>query len=808
MKIQRSAEWIWIQNSVKKQEQLFSSQKRDASDFMNCFVYFRREFELDSSFQCSPFYISADGRYQLFINGQFAGRGPARCHPQNQYHDSYNINRFLRQGKNLIAVLVHTYGRNMSWYEMPDGIQFDTMGCGGLFCQCRVDSGSKTLILDTGKNWKYKQSDAWEKDVPCGSTGYAEYFDFRKEPQGWNTVEFNEQGWKPPEILKIPFPLGGSDVVPFPCMTERDIPFLRETLVYPQALLKSEGFTELLSVEAAVSVDESSTAELLYDFGKVVIGRVTLEIDALESGCIVEIAYSERLTEDGYLLIPPEVPGISAVQKHYITLRAGFQHFAMFESAGFRYLRLKVIQCRKKLVFRKIAVLSCGYSLEHQGDFECSDSMLNRIWKAGAYTVGLCSQDGFLDCPTREQRQWIGDVFVQAMVHFITEQDTGLVRQYLRQVAETQRPDGMVMMATTCDLNAAKKNFITDFSLLWILTAEKYLQHTGDIESIKTVFPSMVKLEKWFRFYLNSDHLLCDLPGWTFIDWSVELGKEGEVTVLNALYFGALKALASFSRLLKFDSAAEEYKELAGRTEKAINNTFWDEGKGCYVDNCVNGTRGTVISQHANAIVIYFNIAPRERWTRIFETILDEKRVTLTQTWRWDKQRPFNPSKDIVMVQPFFSVFLHGALQKAGMIEAFIQNVRNKWGPMADAGSTLWESWQLTDITSTCHGFSASPTYFLSTVILGISVSENGFQRICVKVPDCSVSWARGSVPSPLGPVSVSWKNTGTEIVLMLNVPEGMEGHVILPDGFIPKQPLCFGPGTHELSAALKEMAQ
>lgn len=819
----RSAEWIWVKGSVKKQDYILHTKPNDISNYVNSYVHFRMEINLEDSFSAEPFYISADGRYKLYINGKMIGRGPARCHPEKQYVDCYDINLYLKKGSNAIAVLVHTYGKDMSWYELPSGLQLDFFGCGGFFCQGSILTGKQKLILDSGAQWKYMESAAWRRDVPSCGTGFTEYYDFNKSLPGWDSPDYDDSDWFSPEILRTSFPLGGTDLVPFPCLVERDIPFLEERFIYPERVLRtaevgeipkdlasqqmrSEELYELSSclIEKKedfyeITTSSGKAAVVLFDFGRIVTGRVHFEVSS-KKNTLIDFAYGERLTEDNDLFLPPDIPGISIVHVHRITLSEGENIFQQFEMAGFRYLKLTIRNSQEKLLIRKIALMSSGYPSEKKGSFLCSDPILNRVWEAGAYTVQMCSQDAFMDCPTREQRQWLGDVFVESLVNFVAEKDTRLIRKYLRQVAETQTPEGMVMMVTTSDLNTLKAVYIPDFALLWILIAENYLKFTGDLETIKGLFQAMIGLLEWFSPYMDEYDLLCDLPGWTFIDWSMELGRKGVVLVENALYIGALNSVSSFAVQLGYLNIAEEYTTLSDKMKKAINENFWDEKRGAYVDNIEKGRRGGIVSQHANAAVVYFNIAPEERWSRIFNTVLDKDHVKLTKAWRWDKDRPFSSSEDVIMVQPFFSVFLHGALKNAGMINTLLENIKSKWGPMVEQSPTLWESWQMTDITSTCHGFSSSPTYYLSTLILGVRPMENGFKRFFLQIPECEIKWAKGTVPTPFGIISVEWEQVEGGIIIRVDIPEGIEGEIILPERCKRNNPIVLGPGSHNLS--------
>lgn len=829
MKFNRRAEWIWINKEFPKKNSLLSHVLPDLEPAKNLFVYFRKVFFIDKNIKLSSVYISVDGRYQLFINGKFVGRGPARCHPLWQYVDLYDVSSYLKKGNNIIAVLVHSYGQNTSWYELPKRDHLTTFDCGGLYFQGDVEcEGNKIIILDSNENWKYKISEAWKKDVPFGGTGYVEYFNANKEPDNWKTIEGDDSNWNQAQILRLSSPMGGNDIISFPHMVERDIPLLYEEIHYPQSIIrygeveniesltvceqmrkekicnldscKIIGYENLLKQKGSIQIitTNKSSAVLIFDFGKIVAGRVRFKVEA-PIGSIMDIAYSEKLTGNGEIFLPLDVPGISITPAHRVYLKEGIQNFEQFEMAGFRYLQFTFRKCVKPLIIKSIGLNFTCYPAERKGYFKCSDDALNRIWNAGEYTARVCRQDGFIDCPSREQRQWVGDVYVQSLVNYVVEKDIRLVSKFLRQVAQTQRSDGITMMATTCDLEADGSVFIPDFSLLWILIIEKYVLYTGDLNIIKELLPSMIKTIRWFQNYLNSNNLLSDLPNWTFIDWSVELDRKGVVTVLNILFVGALRAVSSLEKKIGGNLISEEFKKLSLDTKEAINNILWDEERGVYVDAFNNGVKSNKISQQANSLVIYFEVAPKERWERIFKTILDDKRVKLTRTWRWDKERSFDPHHDVIMAQPFFSHFLHGALFKTGGIEYIVRSIKTLWGPMIEEGSTFWESWQLTDITSTCHGFSATPTYDLSTYILGIFPLEDGFKKFRISPFVSNLNWAKGEMPTPYGVIAVVWKKNDKQIVIKFTVPPSLQAEVILPEGFRSDQNLLFPQGEHKI---------
>ena len=78
--------------------------------------------------------VTVDGRYQLFVNGVRVGRGPVRCDPHHLRTDTYDIAPQLAPGENVVALLVHVYGVDTSWYETVRGHWQPVFGDGGVYC--------------------------------------------------------------------------------------------------------------------------------------------------------------------------------------------------------------------------------------------------------------------------------------------------------------------------------------------------------------------------------------------------------------------------------------------------------------------------------------------------------------------------------------------------------------------------------------------------------------------------------------------------------------------------------------------------
>jgi hypothetical protein len=80
--------------------------------------------------------------------------------------------------------------------------------------------------------------------------------------------------------------------------------------------------------------------------------------------------------------------------------------------------------------------------LQHKGSFVSSSQLLTRLRKIGASTWQLCTLDGIMDCPTREQNQWIGDGEIELLVNSGADGSTDIARKFFLDAAGDQRPDG------------------------------------------------------------------------------------------------------------------------------------------------------------------------------------------------------------------------------------------------------------------------------------------------------------------------------------------------------------------------------
>lgn len=218
------AKWIWDNGEEQPR---------------NYWLSFRKTFELHEPFEKTYFNITADSRYVLYINNHLIGMGPIRSWPSEQFYDSYEIDKHLIKGNNIIAVLVTHFGiSNFQYVE----------GRGGFFAQLEILRHGSKKIIGTDKSWKNRVHAAFSRNsvrISC-QQGWAEVYNAALFDEGWTDAGYNDENWE--QSVEI----GEYGVEPWKCLQRRDIPFLREEPVHP---LRVESVKEVSAKGLNVSLD-------------------------------------------------------------------------------------------------------------------------------------------------------------------------------------------------------------------------------------------------------------------------------------------------------------------------------------------------------------------------------------------------------------------------------------------------------------------------------------------------------------------------------------------------------------------------
>ena len=765
----------------------------------NRFCYLRRTVQLDAVPASVPARVTADSRFVLFVNGVEVARGPARSIPERLAWAEVDLAPYLHAGRNAIASLVRFYGVPGPWWR-PAAPSF-LLGFGSFAFEAPVIG----VISDAtwkGRAAPYRQDVVRGAALPVPPT---EILDGAAIPTGWNIASFDDSNWLPAVELSAATFSHNRTRIPVEPFTAPEHDEIAPLTSIPIALneLSRHGVAALNSNDprgAYPTADQSTDGPdtiVNFDAGMMTLATPWAVVRG-PAGSTVDVYCGEDSRADGSAETHPR-----EFAMRYILRGGDSERFESYEAVGFRYLS---IVARRGAQIESAGAVERRYPRGDEAYFECDDPALNKIWRVGARTLELCSTDAFIDCPGREQRAWLGDSYIHALLTYTTNTDWRLVRRHLRICADSRRGDGLLAMAAACDF-AISSTTIPDYSLHWIRALARYFEYSGDNATVRELMPTADGVVAAFERYRASDGLIRGMPGWIFIDWAMTERSE-VIGALDALYAAALDDFASLAETVMADSrAAADAHACAERTRRAFQ-LLWDEAAGVYVDAADRNGPHRRVSQQTNAIAIVAGCAPRHRWPRMLDYILDESRVVVTPTisdnmaaYRKQRMDPaehmkFDVEQDVVAAQPFFSHILHDAIVRAGRRDLIPARCM-KWWPQIERGGTAFEEyWDARIGTgSRCHAWSATPTYDLTTWILGVRPAAPGYSRAEIAPRFGALRHLEGRVPTPHGLIEVKLdREAGGEIAL----PDGVTALVRFDDASLIGGEL--GPGRHRIS--------
>lgn len=506
--------------------------------------------------------------------------------------------------------------------------------------------------------------------------------------------------------------------------------------------------------------------ELTIDFGKERSGFVGFEIEA-PAGTVVDL-YGVEYLRDDYI---QHTYGLDNTVRY--TCREGRQRYLSPVRRGFRCLIVTVRGAWDPVKLHEIYINQSSYPVAENGDFRCSDSLLNEIWEISRHTTRLCMEDTFVDCPAYEQVFWVGDSRNEALVNYYVFGATDIVKRCLNLVPGSADQTPLYLD----QVPSAWNSVIPNWTFFWAIACREFAAHTGDLTFARSIWPAVQRTLKHYLTHLNADGLLA-IRGWNLLDWApIDQPGDGIVTHQNLFLVKALRDAAQLGELAGAQEEAEAFRDSADKLLRAIQAHLWDEPRQAYLD-CIHadGRRSEIFSMQTQVVAYLCGAAEGDR------------RETL-------ERYLVSPPPEFVQIgSPFMSFFYYEALVKSGRYERMLDDIRKQYGSMlAHGATTCWEIYpnfaenradpdMLT--RSHCHAWSAAPGYFLGESILGVKRLDDGWQSVEIAPQPCGLTWARGSVPLPQGgQVAVSWRVDGGRMKLRAEAPEDVRLSVRWPEG-------------------------
>lgn len=777
--------WIWVPEEPITPGAAFPGGPKPRA--AEAHGLFRRLVTLATVPDRVPARITADSRYVFWVNGREVARGPIRGQPRRLHYDLFDLAPYLQTGENVLAVQVKYFGAANSYWQ--PAVPNMTLGKTGVLVFEADFGGAGWVVSDAG--WKARACDAWEPLVlehngESISGGIPlEVFDARRLAHAWPTAAFDDGDWGHAQVVPA-MHIGGfartqPPTDPYGPLFPRPIGMLggetrRPVHVqaeYRAGQVAAAGADPVKRVEAtlglpvlggagsslplALDVPAGGVARVIVDMGRIVSGLVAFALDA-PAGAVVELSYVENpITGPGRFL------GQHAGTRY--TARGDHDAHQVFDSNGFRYAYLVVHGVVGVVTLTDFAVREHVYPWRPGASFDCSDEELTRLHAAGIRTVQLNSHDAFIDCPTREQRTWVGDAVVHQMVHLATNTDWRLAWHYLT-LGDSARPDGILPMSVAGEIEIEGGHTIPDWSLHWVHGVYNRYRFSGERDVVKALMPGVEQVLRWYAPYQTTAGVLKDVVEWNLVDWS-SVHVFDTSALLTALWARGLREFAEMATWLDENASRRWAEDLYAKARVGFE-MFWDERRGSYVDHVVDGVQAPEMSQLAGALAVASGLAPRERWSRIVDVVTDPARLVvrswtgnagdyseekMARQFRGIYETDWDAEREIVIAEPFMSYVVHDAVALAGQADRLPELCR-RWSEfLVDGYDTLGECWGW---GTRVHGWSATPTRDLIFYTLGVTPAEPGYTTARIAPRLGGLAWAKGAVPTPHGLITIA----------------------------------------------------
>ena len=797
------ANWIWVPSE---------------RTLPNTVALFRREFELESSAQAALLWIAADSRYRLWIDGAWVAWGPAPCDPRELEIDPIDVTDYLDAGPHVIAVEVLYYGR-------PEGTW--PGGKPGLACHLDIETTrNDEHRIVTDEEWLCRFDGAH----PVGQhrrwylRSLQEVYDARERPAGWRAPGFvhgdGEESfttWLSPMLLDCP-----TDAPPccsnYPGppgfdgpdssdahLRSRDIPHV-ETAIERASIMAAgtvtwhrhpdDWFSTRVPDSLTAEVDDAVITETDTDtwtldvpadphmaafctfaFDEQLIGWPRFEIDA-PAGTTVELIVQEAHDPDG-----PAWLDSGQYEWTRIHCEEGTTTFESLDYESLRWLQLHVRDVDGPVTLRNVGVRRRQPSTPEDLHVELAEEPLQRLVDACGNTIANAAQETIVDGMGRERQQYCGDIGHLTHALRFGYGDRALTKRYIRTYGMGISADGYFLDSWPAGDRLYRipyRHFdwtewgpILDHGVQYAFECFHHYQHTGTLDTIRTVYPNLRRFGTYLADLRTDDGLLpVDDLGvpyvWMDTDaYDQQRHKQCPFTLYAAAGFE--HALAPLARALDDDRYAEEFKTIGQELRDAAVEHFWSDSRGIFVSNLpwIDEANDPYLDARTLSGSLLWDQCPDEDTSATVAALAE-------------------PANTVRLCFPPNAIWRHWALARNGRMDVVIEECRNRWStlPSVLENNTLQEHWDIQpDSDHQWSHASVAPLLVLLTDGIGVTPAEPGFERVewrprLARLPATAIT-----TNTPKGPFSMTADPVGEGYELALSAPAGITGELVLPSG-------------------------
>lgn len=696
------AKWVWKDNEIR----------------VNDIAGFKKEFTLEESADYAYLCVSAHSQYKIWVNGYQVGGyvSPAPTTPKNDKRFlAFDVNPYLQTGKNLIeAVAIYQGGSGQNFVD----------GKPGFFCEAHIQTGKKHVCIATGEDWLSTGETPYESGMPYQQNRRitaVEHFDNRKTAK-----------WTPAVCVTGPCAVN--------TMRLQSIPEgIVERVVTPRCLYQESGLA-------------------IYDAGCIVSGWVRVRLSE-DCGTKVCVRYSENLDENSRVGHNVANETSENYCDYYTMGKDGVEEWRpCFSYKAFRYFE---ITGHHNPV--EVLVEDAHTDIRQVGEFHCDNPLLNQIYDACIQTQKNNALGQLVDCPHREQAQYLADSDIQAESLLYNFDAAAVAEKVLSDFASAQQKDGTFPFVYPS--NYRHKDFtirIPEWDLHFCTLLWKLYFLTGNEDYLcKYYEPCKKMVDHYLTLRSDENGLVPQSKHWHISDWPYpDVDHSGKyLAAENIKIFHNVQLMHKMAGILCFAEDAQRYEMVGNKYRSDIRACLLDAQRGLFRDS----TDSTHYATGVNALALCYGLFA-------FDEI--DLAVSHLENTPWE-------SSTLLTLNVLQALFANGRTEAAyRMITA---DKERGWGVMIKKGyGTMWEGFS--DIESHSHAWNAYPARIFAEYLVGIRCAEPGFTRVELKPCfPAELNHFSATINTPQGKLSAKWDRSEFGIMLNINVPYGVRVDVYAP---------------------------
>jgi hypothetical protein len=716
-------------------------------------------------------HVSADERYELFLDGKRIGRGPERSDTRNWRFETYDLP--LDAGAHTLVARVWALG---------DVAPVAQMSAAPGFLLAPQDEQFTPLIGTGAAPWESLALDGYSfKLAARPMTYFAIGPEFRVDGAQfpWGFERGDGEGWTPARVGAKAVGLLRAEYSPYRLLVPARLPpmldqprsagrvrFVGASLGEATPLRAAENMPDELPAWQGVidggqplTVPANTTRRVLIDLEIYTCAYPELTVSG-GAGSELRLNWVEALYNE------PEAKTKgqrNAVEEKYVIgvvdtwLPDGGESRA-FDTLWWRcgqYVEVSVRTGAEPLTIERLGLRETRYPLEPDMRFEADHPGIADVVRIAVRSLQMCAHETYMDCPYYEQLMYVGDTRLQALVTYTITHDDRLPRAALHQFDQSRLPFGL----TQSRYPSRVTQIIPPFALWWVAMVHDFARWRDDAALVRSLLPGVRSVLDGFGAFMNEDGLIQAPRGWNFMDWAIEwrsgvppeggLGVSGPV---NWLYAYALTLAAQLEEWHGDPELAARARRHASGLAERIDAAFWDEARGLYADDLAHQH----YSEHSQCLALLSGLASNRR-DALKHGLLQDGTLTRTTI--------------------YFSHYLFETYTLLGRMDALFERL-GMWFELANQGFTTTPE-QPEPSRSDCHAWGAHPLYHFFGSVLGIQPSAPGFRSVTIAPQLGPLQWAKGELPHPQGVIAVNIRHENGNLTGSVTLPQGIEGTLV-----------------------------